>query len=173
MHHGRNYPLVGLSRTKRPARRFKHALCAETRLNDLTSAELCQLAEPSERNNAFFYDFILAVLGHNPSASFDSVDNHVRLKVVDIHLFMADHIRFEMMSRLGWLSRFCATQYPLVEMVRRYDHIRKLCQQDPPVLSETHPGYPAYMGMVDRDQQVYIRRMLPSALEEFRKRLPQ
>ena len=150
-------------------RRFKMAVNARTRLNDLNAPVLCQLAEPSELNNDFFYSLILAFLGYGHNATFSSVEKRDQMKVVDIHLFISDHIRFEMMRRLGWLSRFCATQYPLFEMVRQFDQIRILCQQDPPLLSETHPRYSEYKSMVDRDQQVFIRQMLPSALSEFKK----
>lgn len=151
--------------------RFKKTFSAQTRLNDIDDAVLCQLADPSEQNSEFFYSLILAFLGHGHQASFGSVDKHQQMIIVDIHLFLSDHIRFEMMRRLGWLSRFCATQYPLFEMVRQFDQIAILCQQDPPLLSETHPGYAEYLTMIDRDRQVFIRRMLPSALQEFKKGL--
>jgi hypothetical protein len=153
-------------------RRFKTTLRAGTRLNDLDDVVLCRLAEPSERNSEFFYSLILAFLGHGHRAAFGSVESREQMRIVDIHLFLSDHIRFEMMRRLGWFSRFCATQYALFEMVRRYDQIAVLCRQDPPLLSETHPGYAEYQNMIDKDKQVFIRRMLPNALQEFEKGLP-
>ena len=148
--------------------RFSEPIRAETRLNDLDDAILCRLAEPSEQNCNFFYSLILAFLGHGHQATFDSVEKREQIITVDIHLFLSDHIRFEMMRRLGWLSRFSATQYPMFEMVRQFDQISILCFQDPPLLSETHPGYDEYLKMIDRDRQVFIRRMLPDALKAFK-----
>lgn len=153
-------------------RRFKAPFNAETRLNDLDDIVLCELAEPTEENSEFFYGLILAFLGHGHRATFDTAGKPEQMMIVDIHLFLADHIRFEMMRRLGWLSRFSATQYPIFEMVRRFDQIAVLCKQDPPLLSETHPGYGEYQTLIDRDRQVFIRRMLPDALKAFKKGIP-
>ena len=152
--------------------RFKAALAPGARLNDLEGPVLCQLAEPSELNNEFLYSMILSFLGYGRQASFSLAPTRIQIEVVDIHLFLSDHLRFEMMRRLGWLARFCATQYPLFEMVRQFNQIRILCQQDPPSLSETHARYPEYQSMIGRDQQVLIRQLLPSALEAFKKKLP-
>ncbi len=148
--------------------RFKEPFSARTRLNDLDPPVLCRLAEPSEVNNEFFYSMILAFLGFGHQATFGLAEKREQMTIVDIHLFLSDHLRFEMMRRLGWLSRFCATQYPLFEMVRQFDQIAILCQHDPPLLSETHPGFPNYKTLIDRDRQVFIRRMLPDALNEFK-----
>ncbi len=152
--------------------RFKEPLSTRTRLNDFQQHVLCQLAEPSEVNNDFFYSMILSFLGFGHQATFGSVEKREQMTIVDIHLFLLDHIRFEMMRRLGWLSRFCATQYPLFEMVRQFDQIAILCQQDPPLLSETHPGYSEYKTLIDRDRQVFIRRMMPDALKAFKRGMP-
>ncbi|MBR9979894.1 MAG: hypothetical protein KFF50_02595, partial [Desulfatitalea sp.] len=92
------------------------------------------------------------------------------LRVVDIHLFLADQVRFEMMRRIGWLARYGATQYPLFEMVRRFNEIQLACRQDPPALAPSHPDYPEYIALTHRDRDVFIRRLLPAALERFQQK---
>ncbi len=146
---------------------FKEGFGSQSRLNDLRPHVLCWLGEPNEDSSSFFHSFIICLLGYHQTP-FDDLKTVLQMQVVDIHLFLADQVRFEMMRRMGWLSRFCATQYPMFDMVRNFDHIRQLCQQDPPLLSQTHSGYQEYQHLVDRDQQVFIRRMLPSALQEFK-----
>jgi hypothetical protein len=150
-------------------RGFKQDFSADTRLNDLSPEVLCQLAEPVEESSLYFYSLILGLLGYGENAVFESLDNATQIQVVDIHLFLSDQIRFEMMRRMGWLSRFSATQYQLLNMVLAFDHIRALCHQDPPQLSTTHPGYEEYKSLIRQDQQVFIRRLLPSCLERFKR----
>jgi len=150
-------------------RRFKVMIGPTTRLDELDAPVLCRLADPSEANNQFLYNLILAFGGHGLQASFYTVDKRIQIRIVDVHLFLTDQIRFEIMRRLGWLSRFCATRYPLFELIRQFDHIRILCQQDPPALSEHHSHYAEYQSLTGRDRQVFIRRMLPSALDAFKK----
>lgn len=153
-------------------RRFKEDFDARTRLNDLSPFTLCRLAEPTETSTSLFYDLIIGFLGHGGKGGFDALDRREQMLVVDIHLFLADQVRFEMMRRLGWLSRFGATHYPLFDMVRRFDDIQVVCRQDPPQLSPLHPRYAEYSRLIDRDRQVFIRRMLPSALEKFQQVFP-
>ena len=147
---------------------FKEDFDARTRLNDLSPAVLCSLAGPAEVSAEYFYALIIGLLGYGEADSFETLDNKAQIQVVDIHLFLADQVRFEMMRRLGWLARYSATQYRIVEIVMQFDHIRTLFQQDPPSLAATHIGYAEYQQLVPQDQQVFIRRMLPSVLEAFK-----
>ncbi|MFZ1983942.1 MAG: hypothetical protein WAU91_05970 [Desulfatitalea sp.] len=146
---------------------FKEEFSNRTRLNDLSSRVLCRLADPAEPCEVLYYPLILGFLGHGAEQMFASLENRLQMQVVDIHLFLADQVRFEMMRRLGWLARFGATEYSLFEMVRQFEKIRVLWQQDPPLLAETHFGYAEYKALVQRDQQVFIRRLFPSVLEAF------
>jgi len=73
---------------------------------------------------------------------------------------------------MEWLACIGAGQHPLFDIVRRFDQIRELCQQNPPRLAVTHSGYPEYKSLVPRDQQVFIRQLFPSALEAFKRECP-
>lgn len=151
-------------------RRFGEPLDVNTRLNDLTPGVLSELADGTDDVTALYYSMILGFMGHDAAADFDSLENRLKILVVDIHLFLMDQVRFEMMRRLGWLARFSATQYPLFELVRQFDQIKIIFSQDPPLLAEDHSGYNEYKVLVPHDQQVFIRRLFPSALDSFKKK---
>jgi hypothetical protein len=93
------------------------------------------------------------------------MQNHI----LDIHLFISDQIRFEMMFRLGWLERFVGNHASLFEMVTAFVRVHKRCRDRPPLLAKDHADYEAYAELIERDQQVFIRRMMIPALEEFKK----
>lgn len=150
-------------------RAFGDVFDADTRLNDLSPRVLCRLGEPADSSAVLYYSLILGFLGFDLSVEFETLDNQTQIYVVDIHLFLSDQIRFEMMRRMGWLSRFSATQYRLLDMVMQFDHIRALCHQDPPRLSTSHPGFEEYSVLIQQDQQVFIRRLLSNCLEAFKR----
>ena len=154
---------------KRWCRTFKEPFTPKTRLSDIGPATLSRLAEPGEECTAALYALIIGFLGHGRHAAFTSLDSRAQSKVLDIHLFILDQIRFEMMFRLGWLDDFIGNRYPVFEMVVEFTRIRLACQKHPPNLAKDHPDYEAYCLLFDRDKQVFIRRMLPLALETFKK----
>lgn len=146
---------------------FNEEFGACTRLRDLSAATLCRLAQPGETATALIYDLILGLLGFSREDTFETLGKASQMQVIDIHLFLSDQIRFEMMHRLGWLADLTAAHHPIADMVTKFDAMKLLCRQHPPVLAPTHPQYDAYISSVARDQQVLIRRLLPSALEAF------
>ena len=111
---------------------------------------------------------IIGFLGYGQFETFESLDSQIQSYVLDIHLFMADQIRFEMMFRLGWLDQFVGNQFSFFEMVKKFEHVKKTCQENPPQLAKDHSDYNDYRLLIDRDKQVFIRRMLSSALETFK-----
>jgi len=53
-------------------------------------------------------------------------------------------------------------------MVKQFERVKQACQERPPQLAKDHPAYDDYRVLIDRDKQVFIRRMLSSALEAFK-----
>ena len=151
-------------------RKFNEPFNAGTRLSDIRPVTLNRLAEPGEDSAAALYALIIGFLGYGRDAAFESLDSRRQSIVLDIHLFLLDQIRFEMMFRLGWLDVFVGNRFPLFDMVTDFHRIRLACQKCPPQLAKGHPGYGAYHPLVDKDKQVYIRRLLPLALESFKKK---
>jgi hypothetical protein len=147
---------------------FDESFEAETRLSDLSPKTLCWLAEPGDNSATAIQALIIGFLGHGEAVTFYSLDSKVQSQVLDIFLFLSDQIRFEMMYRLGWLECFLGNQYALFEMVTEFEHIKNKFQDQPPSLSKEHIEYETYSKLFERDQQVFIRRMLTSALQVFK-----
>ena len=148
--------------------KFNESFDVHTGLSELRPATLCRLAEPGDESSAALYGLIIGFLGYGQSITFELLDSKIQSHVLDIHLFLADQIRFEIMFRLGWLDFFIGNQFSIFEMVRKYERIKKTCQEHPPQLSKEHPDYGDYRFLIDRDKQVFIRRMLSSALSAFK-----
>ena len=148
----------------------KNANATRTSLCELNPATLLWLAEAGDGSAATFNALIIGFLGYRPSERFDTLDSQTQSHVLDIHLFMADQIRFEIMHRLGWLECLDSNRFSLFEMVSRFAEVKQVCQAHPPRLAKDHPRWSEYQRLVDRDQQVFIRRMLTSALAVFKAR---
>jgi hypothetical protein len=93
------------------------------------------------------------------------------MRVVDIHLFLADQVRFEVMRRLKWLIKLPCEKCNLIEMVQDIDKIKPESKENPPELSASHPDNVSYQQLATGDKEVFIRRMLRDAIEAFRDRL--
>jgi hypothetical protein len=148
--------------------RFGHEFDATTRFADLAPGVLYQLSLPDDFSTQLLHAMILGFQGFGAAATFDAVNSATQNEVVDLHLFLSDQIRFEMMYRLGWLERIPARQVPIFDLVRDSACARDLSEQSPPRLSGDHPDFHAYRALIERDRQVYIRRLMPAALEAFK-----
>ena len=150
--------------------RFGQTFKAQTRLSDLTPEMLCMLSEPGGEAITDLYALILGFLGYRAQMVFDELPGKVQMRVVDIHLFLSDQIRFEMMHRMGWLERFIGNLFALFDMVRDFDRIKRDCGRHAPVLAKHHPEYDAYRSLFELDQHVFMRRLFPEALSTFKDR---
>jgi hypothetical protein len=152
-------------------KRFGEAYDANSRLSDLSDKTLFFLAQPGESSSTAYYEMIMGVLDLGPATKFNYLASEQQMRVVDIHLFLADQMRFELMHRLEWLETPPCQNISMVEMVQSYAQIRSACKDKPPALAPTHPGYTAYQELAARDKEVFIRQLLREALEKFEKRI--
>jgi len=152
-------------------KRFGESFDATTRIVDLSDGTLYYLAQPGEPGSVAYYEFIMGILDLGAAPKFHYLGNRDQMMVVDIHLFLADQVRFEMMRRLGWIRTFEGSRYSLVEMVQAFDKIKTKCRENPPELAESNSDYAAYTQLTDGDKEVFIRRMLQKALDTFKERL--
>jgi len=152
-------------------KRFGELYNARSRLSDLSDKTLYYLALPGDNSSFAFYELIMGILNLGAASKFHYLDNENQIKVVDIHLFLADQVRFEMMRRLGWLERFPSSPYPILEMAQKSDEIKSQSRGNPPTLSKAHPEYGNYMGLTSGDKEVFVRRMLQQALDALKKRI--
>ena len=152
-------------------KRFSESFGLQTRLPDFSDRTLYRLAQPGEWSTAAYYEFIMGVLDLGPAAKFHYLDNRNQMRVVDIHLFLGDQVRFEMLRRLNWIREFEAEDWSLFELVRDFDRLAGHRRRKAPELAPTHPQYEHYVLLTGGDQEVFIRRLLQPALEALRERL--
>ena len=154
-------------------KRFGETYDAGTRLMDLSDKTLYFLAQPGEESSLAYYEMIMGVLDFGPATKFNYLASEKQMHVVDIHLFLADQMRFEMMHRLGWLEALPCQNFAMISLVQTYEQMRNRFKEKPPGLAASHPGHEAYQKLAVRDKEVFIRQMLREALEEFEKRIDQ
>ena len=152
-------------------KRFAESYNFRTRLADISDQTLYYVSQPGEESSQAFYELIMGTLDLGPPLGFHYLDNRDQMRVVDIHLFLADQFRFEMMRRLDWILGFEGSKYSLVEMVQQFDTIKDKCRERPPGLARSNSNYAEYAQLTDGDKEVFIRRMLQEALEAFRKKI--
>ena len=151
--------------------RFGESYGLDTRPVDLSDRVVSYLATPGDDSNTAFYELIMGTLGYGAAGGFYHLGNEEQLKVVDIHLFLADQVRFEMMRRIGWLRLAAVEGKTLIELITDFETLRREMRNQPPELVETHPEYDAFRQQALGDREVFIRRLLQAALEAFKKRL--
>jgi hypothetical protein len=152
-------------------KRFGESYGAETRLNDLSDRTLYFLAKPGEKTALAYYELIMGILGMGEGPKFYYLENKDQLMVMDVHLFLIDQVRFELMRRLGWLTSFPGENYTLLEMVQAFKTIKAEVGRKPVTLSRSHPEHNAYNKLTNADKQVFIRRKIVKAIEEFGARM--
>ena len=152
-------------------RRFGESFDSKTQIAGLSDSTLYYLAQPGESSSIAYYEFIMGILDLGPASKFHYLGNRDQMIVVDIHLFLADQMRFEMMRRLGWLSTFEGGKYSLLKMVQDFEKVKTKCRQHPPILVKSNPSHKTYTQLTIGDKEVFIRRMLQEALDAFKERL--
>jgi hypothetical protein len=151
--------------------RFGETYGTRARASDLSDKTVFFLAQPGENSSMAFYELIMGALDLGPATKFYYLSNDDQMRVVDIHLLLADQVRFEMMRRLEWIKNLPGAQLNLIEMVRQFEKLKVQTKTSPPELNESHPDYGAYRQLARGDKEVFIRRMLRDAIDAFKKQL--
>ena len=152
-------------------KRFGESFDSTTRIVDLSDSTLYYLAQPGESSSVAYYEFIMGILDLGAAPKFHYLGNRDQMLIVDIHLFLADQMRFEMMRRLEWIRTYAGGEYSLVNMILKFEKVKIKCREYPPDLAESNPDYATYTQLTVGDKEVFIRRMLQEALESFKERL--
>ncbi len=152
-------------------KRFGINFSSETRLLDIPDKILLYLSQPGEESASAFYEMIMGGLELGPPIKFSSLDKHNQLYVMEIHLFLSDLCRFELMRRLGWVDPTACGMKSLIELVKNFAKYKNTLQENPPQLSQMHPDYSAYLNLHERDREGFVRRLLPGALDIFHRKV--
>jgi hypothetical protein len=153
--------------------RFKEQFGPETRFEDLSSTTLLYLASPGEENLYVFFDLIMRSKGLGGSLRFrlDDLGYAVKLQIMDTAFALVDRVRFELMRRLGWVERVPGGERPIIQLVQEAWRRQEQFAREIPSLSTDHPDYQAYARLKHLDRVVFIRRLIPRAVDTFRERL--
>jgi hypothetical protein len=153
-------------------RRFGLRFDPSTRFSDLPDAILLTLSRPGQEAAAAFWELILGALGLGGCQGFDELSPDRRMAVVDSQLYLADQARFELMVRLGWVADYPGAGACLLDLVLGLGKAKNQAGTGHCLrLAASHPDYPAYEKLTPGDREMFIRRLLPLALEVFRLRL--
>jgi hypothetical protein len=149
-------------------KRFGENFDLHTRPGDLSDKTLFCLVGPGEKSARAFYELILGALTMGKVCDFEGLDKSQQMRVIDVHLFLADQIRFELMHRLQWLSSYPCQDYSLVEMVLKYEIVKTAIRGVLPIVSKSHPEYTTYCALSDLDKETFVRTLIPYAIEQFK-----
>ena len=150
--------------------RFKEQFGPETCLSDLSPQTLLYLASPGEDNLYVYFDLIMGAKGLGGSVRFrlDDLDYTVKLKIMDTAFALVDRVRFEVMRRLGWVDAIPGMGIPIIELVQQAWRKGAAFARELPQLSSEHPEYQSYCALHPMDQAVFLRRLIPRAVAQFR-----
>ena len=151
--------------------RFGESYGAATKLTDLNDRTVYHLSIPGEESTTAYYELIMGALGLGLAAKFFYLEQAQQMQVVDIHLILADQVRFDLMRRLQWVSEYPARKITLLALVLEFDYFKATLKDQPLRLDERHPAYDAYESLIPRERESFIRRLLPKALDTFKARI--
>jgi hypothetical protein len=98
----------------------------------------------------------------------DDLDYQVKLKIMDTAFALVDRVRFEVMRRLGWVEEVPGMDTPLIELMQQAWRKGAAFARELPQLSTGHPEYESYRTLHPMDQAVFLRRLIPRAVAQFR-----
>ncbi len=153
--------------------RFNEQFGPETRFEDLSPATLLYLASPGQENLYVFFDLIMGSAGLGGSLRFrlDDLEYAAKMKIMDIAIALVDRARFELMRRMGWVETVPGAERPIIRLVQEAWRRQVEFAREIPRLCAGHPDYPAYIRLNRLDRVVFIRRLIPRAVETFREGL--
>ncbi len=153
--------------------RFQEQFGPDTCLMELSAATLLYLATPGDENLYVFFDLIMGACGLGGSARFrlDDIDSATKLKIMDTAFALMDRVRFEVMRRLEWVTDMPDADTPLIALVKAAWSGEAAFAGAVPRLNPDRPDYEVYQKLPPIDQRVFIRRLIPKAVAEFRARV--
>jgi len=150
---------------------FKEEFGLTTRFSQISSKTLSFLAQGMDKSTFFIYDLVMNLKRLGSGFTFSELSPQKKMIVIDLYLFLLDSIRFECMKRLKWLESYPSEAFTLVELIVNFDKLAPNLQAEVPVLCSDFPGFNAYADMNAFDKEVFIRRLIPRALDEIQDRV--
>lgn len=152
-------------------RRLGHQPAAQAGLADLPGAALHQLAELGHQATLALYDVVLGVRGLGPGERYPDLEARQKLEALDVFLFLADQVRFEVMVRLGWLSAGPLRGRGIIEMAKDYRRFQAEASREPLRLTKAYPSYDQVERRMGIEPEAVVRSVIPQALAAFKEAL--
>lgn len=142
-----------------------------TKWSDLPDRLILFLCEDSTESRLKIYDLLMGSHGLGRGCDFESLPSHQLLPLLDVHLFIMDQVRFECMRRLGWVENILQEDKPIIEQVLDAAKLQLAGMLATPRPDRKHPAYREYFKANNFDRGALIRRYIPDAIRQFKKRL--
>jgi hypothetical protein len=147
--------------------------CFPETFDDLTPVEtlsdttLRRLIQGGDDSSMLLYELIMGIMRLGKGAKFHDLESHVKLEIMDITIFLLDQLRFEVMRRLGWVEPSPFVGVPIIHLVEDFTATYAPMKNHTPSLLRSHPRYHEYLEIFEGDRPVFIRKLVPQALELF------
>ena len=92
----------------------------------------------------------------------------IKLKLLDLSLFLMDQLRFECMFRLGWISPLKVREIPILDLLLSEQEEYKTYRTIPRP-NTNHPHYSRVQPMLEIEKEIFIRQQIPVVLDQFRR----
>jgi hypothetical protein len=149
------------------SRRFSGSFDEHTSLEDLDDTTLRALIQGGDDASLLLNGLVLGVMKLGKGTCFDDLESPVKLKIMDIALFLLDQLRFEVMRRLDWVEPTPFVAVPIVHLIENFALTYAATKNHTPQLLGNHPRYREYEEVFEADRAVFVRRLVPEALELF------
>ncbi|MBU1274431.1 MAG: hypothetical protein KJ720_03575 [Proteobacteria bacterium] len=153
-------------------RRLGHRPAAQASLADLPDSVLHLLAELGHQATLALYDVVLGVRGLGPGEGYPDLEARTKLEALDVFLFLADQVRFEVMVRLGWLRPGLLRGQSIVKIAKDYREFKAEAGREPLRLTRAYPSYEQVERRMGVEPEAVVRSVIPQALAAFKAALP-
>ena len=148
--------------------RFSRVYDENTCMQDLSHETLRMLIDGGEESNDLLCELIMGIKDLGAGLRFHFLEGSEKIGIVDISVFLLDQLRFEAMRRLGWIDDYPGCNIPVVDLVVGYGVKYSGAAIETPSLSPDHSRYGEYRRTFAGDRGVFVRRLIPEAIEAFR-----
>jgi hypothetical protein len=149
-------------------RRLDYRPPAEAALSELPDAVLHQLAELGQVGTLALYDVVLGVRGQGPGERYPDLEARIKLEALDVFLFLADQVRFEVMVRLGWLDPGPVRGVSIMEMAKDHRRFQAEAGRVPLKLTKQYPSFDQVERRMSLEPEAVVRSVIPQALAAFK-----